>query len=363
MTLVALEAFQFTTNDGDAGQYECEDAIQAKYVAQTTQYGRPRVYDGWNFGKACALARTGTGNYFQVPFTADDEIIVGFAYKPSQLQGVSGARQRLFFLWDTGSGVGHVSCFTDRNSSIMFFRGTSWNANNHLGTVFHGLRMNRWTYVEIRILIHDTTGQIEVKLDGVQVANWTNLDTRNGGSAAQATILQMDAQWSSTNRAQTYLLDDFYFITTGAGTRTTFMGPGKIEVLYPDAEGTNIDFTPSTGTDNSALVDECPTDDTDYNESSTTGHYDLLTADNLTDITGGILGMQLNVDAKISDATTYDMFPTIYTGATQYDGSTETISEQTDWQTEWDVWEQNPNTSLDWTTSDINGLEIGYEVA
>jgi hypothetical protein len=361
VTLVALEAFEFTTNDGDSGQFEVEDAVLAKYTAQTTQYGRPRVYDGWGFGKAMSLARTGTGNYFNVPVSADDEVIVGLAYKPRQIAGVdSGRQQRLFYFW--GAGALHVSVYVDRCSSLIFFRG-GWNSANVLGMVPHCLRMDRWTYIEVRVKIHNTTGELEVKLDGTQVLDLTNLDTRNGGTGDEVSVITFDAQWSNTNKIQTYLLDDLYVLNTGSGVRTTFLGPGKIEVIYPDAEGTNIDFTPSSGTDNALLVDENPTSITDYNESSTTGDYDLLTADNLSDITGNIKGMQLNIDAKISDATTYDMFPMIYTGATQYDGTTETISEQTDWQTEWDVWEENPNASADWTTTTINGLEIGYEVA
>jgi hypothetical protein len=246
---------------------------------------------------------------------------------------------------------------------MHIFRSNGYTAANLLGSVWHKLRMDHWNYIEFRYLVHDSTGQIEVKIDGVQVLNLTGLDTRNGGAAAQCTDVSIHAQWSSTSREQTYLVDDIYVVTTGAGTRTTFLGPGKIEAIWPNAEGTNIDFTPSAGTDNSALIDENPTDDTDYNESSTTGHYDLFDATTISTITGGIKGIQVNVDAKISDATTYDMFPTIYAGTTQDDGTTETISEQTDWQTEYSLWAENPDTATDWTTGDIGSLEIGYEVA
>jgi hypothetical protein len=43
------------------------------------------------------------------------------------------------------------------------------------------------------------------------------------------------------------------------------------------AEGATNDYTPSTGTNNAALVDDNPAnDDTDYIESSTVGHIDYV---------------------------------------------------------------------------------------
>jgi hypothetical protein len=365
MTLETIEGAEtFGTTDGDAGGTDVQDALTAKYAGAFTNYGTPRIYDGWNAGKALVITRSGPGNYLHFPCTADDEVVFGCAYRPVQIAGsASSFREKFLSFYDDTSALHHVSVYVDRSSSLMFFRGPNWTAANLLGTCHGILHMNRWSYLEFRVLIHDTTGQIEVKLNGNQILNLTNLDTRNGGAAAQVTGVRYHAAWGTTSRDRSYLLDDVYLISTAAGTHTTFLGSGKVEAIFPDGEGTNIDFTPSAGTDNSANVDDNPIDDTDYNESSTVGHYDLLTADNLSIITGTVYGLQLNVDAKISDATTYDMFPTLYSGTTQDDGSTETISEQTDWETHWDVWEQDPDAASAWTTTTVNGVEIGYEVA
>ena len=41
-----------------------------------------------------------------------------------------------------------------------------------------------WCYIEAHVVIHDTTGSVQVKIDEETVINLTNVDTHNAAAAA-----------------------------------------------------------------------------------------------------------------------------------------------------------------------------------
>lgn len=363
MTLVAIEGFDtFGTTNGDAGSADVVTGIEAKYTGSYGQGADVRVYDGWGSGKAFAFGRDGSAddNYALIPIgSAVTTVIVGFAYKP---RAAPLAANYFLSLYDINEDKDHVTFMCLHGNTLRVKRGTF--GTTALGYVHDCFRPHRWVYFEVKATINDSTGAVEVKINGVQKLNLTGIDTNDGATTPQVTHikLQNGDGWGDSSLG-CYLHDDLYICTTAGSVNNDFLGPNKVESIYPDAEGDNIDFTPSTGTDNSALVDENPrNDDVDYNQSGTTGHYDLLTAVNLSTITGGIKGIQLNTDAKVTDASPLDLINKIKSSTTEDEASAQQVSDDAEYTTFYDIWEEDPATSTAWTVSGVNAVQIGYEV-
>jgi hypothetical protein len=223
------------------------------------------------------------------------------------------------------------------------------------------LAINSWYYLELKAVIHDTAGSYEVRIDGVVEAALTasGVDTRNGGATGQ-----WDRVVLAGPSVVLQYVDDLYICdTSGAAPRNTFLGPVKVETLYPEtdavAAGSNAGLTPSTGTDHGALVDETTPNTTDYNSSPTVGLKDTYNYPSLT-LTGTILGIQTNLYVQKSDTAARTVCAVVRAGGTDYDGAN--VSPLTTFSYFSEVRAQNPNTSNDWTSSDIASLQAGMKV-
>jgi hypothetical protein len=364
MSLLAIEGFEgYGTTDAAAGGAAVRAQCEAKWTGKFSEAFGPRIFDGWGAGKGFNAAHSGPYNFLIMPFGEPlDEIIVGFAFKPKtkpdaimQVMNFNDAREAF------ADGQGHVIVHVINGTSLHF---SSQTTGTFLGSANNCLLPNRWQYIEIRVKVHATAGEVECKVNGIQVMNLSGIDTDRGGSFAEMTEVWFYAMTANADTyARAYVIDDIYIVSTDAGVHTTFLGPTKIEGLFASAEGDNIDFTPSAGTDNSANIDENPVSTTDYNSSSTATDFDLLAADNLTLLSQNIRGVQLNVDFLVTEATPFGLLPKIKTGTTEDDGDEITTADDETWVTKFHVFDQDPDTATNWTAAGINGMQIGYEVA
>jgi hypothetical protein len=363
MTLVAIEGFDtFGTTEGDAGSADVVAGLQAKYTGEFEQGNDTRIYAGWGSGKALSFGRdtTADNNYALIPVgTPKATIVTGFAFRP---RGNPHVAQHFMSFYDVSEDKEHVACQCLLGNTLRVKLGTFGIVL--LGNVYDAFRPERWTYVEIKVTIDNTVGAVEVKINGIQRLNLTGIDTNNGATVPQITHVKLiGGEGNADSIDGSYMFDDVYVANTDGATNNDFLGPIKIESLFPDAEGDNVDFLPSAGTDNALNVDENPSDgDTTYNESGTFGHYDLLTASNLSTITGNIKGIQLNTDARVTDATPIDLINKVKTGVTEDEAAAQGVSDETNFTTFSDIWEEDPDTATDWTVSGVNGIQIGYEV-
>jgi hypothetical protein len=226
-----------------------------------------------------------------------------------------------------------------------------------LATGTSTLASNSWYYIELKGTIDDATGSYTLRLDGVNELTASGVDTRNGGTTGQWDRILIGAPVTST------YFDDVYVCDQSGAIRNDFLGPVKVETLYPQtdavAAGSNAGLTPSTGTDHGALVDETTPNTSDYNSSATVGVKDTYQYPSLT-LTGTILGIQTNLYVAKSDATARQVCAVVRAGGTDYDGAN--ISPLTTFAYFSEVRAQNPNTSADWTSSDITSLQAGMKV-
>lgn len=228
-----------------------------------------------------------------------------------------------------------------------------------LGASTNTVPIGQWCFVEVRVFVHDTDGQIEVRINGTVEINLTGIDTRNSTTLDAVNVVAL-RQCAGLSGA-TYF-DDLYVRTSSASTAESggFLGDIRIKPLYPDADGTYAQMTPSSGSSHYALVDETTPGTTDYVSSSTAGHKDTYSFENFSD-SGSIKAVQLNIYAAKDDAGFRGVDPMVKSGATEDFGTSQPLSVTVAYKTK--VWEKNPNTSNDWAQSELNSAEFGQRIS
>lgn len=218
---------------------------------------------------------------------------------------------------------------------------------------------NTWHYVEVELVIHDTTGSFKVWVDGTQVINQTGVDTRSnvGVNPADADTIWLGIDGSNPAGSNVCSFDDFYYRDTN-----THLGPCKIETLRPDADTATKDFTPNSGTANFSRVNETLVDgDTSYVQASVVGNRDLYTLGDLSSAPASIYALNVCQFAEKTDAAARTIYNSVQSNATDSDGSAFTLAASYG---RFDrILETDPSGGGAWTAARVNALMVGPKVA
>lgn len=214
------------------------------------------------------ITSAGSRGYVRRPFVNNTTtVIIGAAVRLSA--GATQSGGILFALLDVATLQVEIRPLAD--GAIRATRnGTT------LGTSAPGL-LNTSTHrmVEVKFTVDDSAGVVVVKVDNVTVLNLTAQDTKN---TANAYATQYQIGDHNAGAECDIQIDDFRILTTAGSVNNDFIGDRRSLWCPALAEGDQNDYTPSTGTNNAALVDDNPAnDDTDYVESSTVGNIDFYT--------------------------------------------------------------------------------------
>lgn len=281
------------------------------------------------------------------------EVWIGFGYYPR----LHNANQNYVCAFYTGGynpavAIGTEQCYikTNPNGTIAAYNG----AGTLLGTSTAIVTVDIWQYWEVYAKIGNSDGAITVRIDGVPVLSLTNVDTQNHASnnTLDTFILRSDQVTS--------WYDDVYATDSG------FLGPQNVYPLGPSAAGSFTQWDRGGSGDsgfNHSNVDERdaagPDGDTSFVYTSTASEIDMYTASDLgAGVTGDINAFQIILNAKKVTGGIGSLSPGVRTQGTNYFGYTETLSTSGYFYHDY-LWERNPNTGNNWTTSEINAIEIG----
>lgn len=287
-------------------------------------------------------------------FSSTDVIFVGFALKidkwPSTNQTI---RFQTYVNNTTGQCIVEIT-----DSGVFRIKRSSGGATVYTGT--YTLPIGVWHYIEFEIKIHDTTGYVTIRVDGVAVESATGLDNQSDISS------NMDrfSFGGDTAAAVNCDFDDFYILDdSGAAPYNTFLGDCRIETLSPNADGTTNNFTPSAGS-NYQNVDETPgpDDDTSYNESSGVGNKDLYNMTALSELFDTVYAVMPEVYARKNDVGTRTINNVVRTGTTEDDGPARGLGESYAYH-QGDILIQDPDTVTDWTAAGVNAAQCGLKIA
>lgn len=268
-----------------------------------------------------------------------------------KIANLGGAYSALLFQSDTTAmfGIG-----VNSSGAIVAYRQTSGISGiTTLGSSANGVFVgNAWYTLELIATVSDTTGSIQVRLDGEEVLNLTNIDTRNG---APTTVNRLRIQSTTTNGGTT--VDDLYI----TDQNSYLTKPVRIETLVPVSDGATLNWVPSTGTSHYALVDELPVSTTDYLSASNVGDVDELNLGNLSSTPAAIEELCLVAYASKTDATTRELYLGVKSGTTTSDGTSQVLN-STGLRHE-RVLATDPDTAAAWTANGVNNLILRPKVA
>jgi len=311
-----------------------------------------------------SLRSSGGGDYTaRLNLPPSVKKVVGFAYWVDNMSlWTDGVSYPISFY---SNGVQHITITFNAIGNILVRLGS--NGGTVLATSTQTSTTAAWHYLEVAVTIHDTTGTVVVRMDGVGWINFTG-DTRNGGTVT--TIDQLNIGYRNAGAGYSSAHDDFYVLNETDATATTgradntFLGDVKVEMVQPNADGATSQWVGSDGNSvqNYLLVDENPVNTTDYVGSATDGDRDLWGLPDIPASTLTVYAILPSVYASKSDAGAASL-KIIYrdNAGTVAAGSSQALTTGWAWYLG-GVLPTKPSGGA-WTVADINALQLGVEKA
>lgn len=294
-----------------------------------------------------------SGNRLVKRIAAADEsatIIVGTAVRLDSL-----ARTMIIQLLSDTAATVHISIENSpADYSLNIYKGQTGTL---LGNVACGASI--WHYVEVKCLLSDTVGTVEVRVDNRVVFTFSG-DTKNGGT--KTTFDAFSIGPGNISNVGNVAIDDVYLCNDAGAVNNDFLGDCRVDVLLPDGNGNYSQLVGSDAdsTDNYLLVDEAAPNTTDYvGVGAVNGDIDTYAFAALPTGSAGIAGVFHRQYAATSDAGARSVRSVARVAATDYPGADLALASTYGVQST--LWELNPNTSALWTPTEVNAAEFGSE--
>lgn len=211
--------------------------------------------------------------------------------------------------------------------------------------------------IQIKLVIDDAVGSIEVRVNNVTVINQTNKDTKATANA-YATRIRLVSNGAGSNGID---VDDFLVLDgSGAAPLNTFPGDIRVEGRLANAAGSVMNLAPSAGS-NEANVDDNPANDnTDYNASSTPGDKDLYGVQDLVSVAGSVLAVCVTTQDQKDDAGARTHSHLAKLGGVELEGTAYPAT--VGYSIHQTVFPTKPGGGA-WSIADVNAAEFGFKLA
>lgn len=305
------------------------------------------IETGRQGGSTRAVKNTSTSGLRHTVDDTSDTVVVGFAVKFDGFVTNGDLMQ----WWFNGAEKITLKLFTGGELAVDRY---STNLGSTSGL---GLTDGVWYYIELKILIANSGGTVDLKVDGVNVLSLTSQDTLQGTGAA----MDMVSLRGSSNIDPVF--DDLYVLDDSGSDNTDFLGDCIVETIFPDADGTTNDFTRvGGGSNNFQAVDDgyTPDEDTTYVHSSTASEKELYGFAALTTPVDTIYGVQVSMLARKEGSGSREVRCLARSSATEVEGDSKGLS--VDYLHRQHMYENDPNGGGDWTESAVNAAEFGFKI-
>lgn len=255
---------------------------------------------------------------------------------------------RLFQFGDAGSF--QCGVYLNSGGTLSIDRNT-----NILGTSSNSITAGSYYFIELKCTINDTTGSAVLRVNGTVWLTVTNVDNK---TTANAYVNELTL-WGDALDVVRY--DDLYVAnTSGSAPTNDFLGDCRVDMVLPNADGTYTQFTPSTGSDHYAVVDDASPNTTDYNSGAAAGDKDSYNMTNLSTMTGTIYAVQAGGAVAKDDAGARSIKVGVRSSSTDsVDAGTALSTSQLYYSK---IHETDPATAAAWTESGVNAAQTLFEV-
>jgi hypothetical protein len=249
---------------------------------------------------------------------------------------------RIRFLCDTGEYIELIW-----NSATHTMDAYIDNVLVDSGSV--GLSTADWFHIQFYVDIA-ASGSISVKINGHESIDYSG-DTRPDPATTGTTYVYLYSTLTPLPAKNAYFDD----LVIGSGG---YLGDLRCVDIRPNADGT-VQYTPSTGSDNYAMVDETPPSDSDYNETDVDGNADEL---DMTDFDGATYipravtaWVRARQDAGVGDSIQVG----VDSGGTDDMSAAQALSDSFEYF--FHTLDDNPADAAEWEDADIDALKLRYE--
>ena len=219
------------------------------------------------------------------------------------------------------------------------------------GAIMVGNNEAEWVWFDIVGTLADSGGHVEVWVNNVKKIDFTG-DTTNGAAVFDRILLRCPDGTGASNWSN---FDDLLIWPVA-----TRIGDSRIDYQPVNGDTADKDFTPSTGSDNYALLDEVPMAVADYVTAINLGDKDVYEVTNLSADTSSILAAQGVILFDKTDAGARELEVQIISAAADESGIV--VPGTTANMAYGPCVDVDPNTSAPWTYGGFNAMKLGLEV-
>lgn len=289
------------------------------------------------------------------PSQEDDTIFFGMRVNFNIFDIQSAGSDNIINFNEGGAATNHVKIIAqDGDGTLGAYRST-----NLIGTsAAAAYPQDQWFYLEGRVRIHDTTGLVEIRVDGNTVINLSNVDTRAGGTDGLIDRVRIGS--AEGNSVKLRICDFWVANEQGSGNDIRdFTGPVTFQSLRTDAAGNYTNWDVSAGANHDAVddpVDAIHDGDATYVETAV-AERDSYSVANMTGTTNPI-AVQVKATARYVNAR-QDMNTFLRRSSTDNDGATDSAVSIGYGDRAVSIWEEDPIASSAWTVANFNSTEFG----
>jgi hypothetical protein len=263
------------------------------------------------------------------------------------------------------TGLRHIFLRHTANGGIQVWRGPNPTLGVLLGSTPAALiNINRYQHIGIDFVIGSgTSGSVTIYVDEVPWLVLTGINTNGTGP------FQSPGPWAMFSWNTRGYLDDMYWgDNSGAAPWNAFFGDDRVEgqVALTDAVGGGgfyREWTPSTGTDHGALLDEIPpNDDVDYVEGNAAGLREVVKFPNITLAAGLVHGVQLMPNCIKTLSGDRRLAPLVRSGGADALGTSKGLQQTSYKYNPAQMFQVDPTTSIAWTAATTNAMQGGVQI-
>jgi len=221
----------------------------------------------------------------------------------------------------------------------------------------------RWYHFQLKVILENApNGAYELKIDGTTDVSGSSVDLSelSTNEGADSIGFKLDAQFATAVNVD---IDDIIMNDSTGTANNTFSGDGIVRGELPDSDGTHSEWTPSTGSDHYALVDDSDTSpsDSDFVSAESDNLRDLWGYGAITKIKDDNAAIQINTYAAMQSSGSRDFKHYMESNGTETEGSTTFTLSDVAWNCFSEVVEEDPDTTAAWTASGLNAAEFGIK--
>lgn len=322
----------------------------------------PQIDAGRFSGNAMRIRGSGgSGSITKNVTTPKDEMIVGVAWKP----GGTGHTAQIIFRDDNASSVSTTLSLiaSTGNASVV---STNGFVNEVTGAPV--LQSGVWQYLEFRLKVHATLGEIEVKLNEVVILTATGLNTGATGDLIDNLVL------AATNDSQLDHMDDLYLLDKTGSSNNDFLGGCRIDTLHTVGNGGTNDFTlfdDGAQTDYDILTNSAAVRnegvltigrDHNYVESGIVGASEDYDNDLFVTASGVIFGVQVVNNARSTSTGVLTYKDEMVIAGTPFDNGSTVIAANGDYSMSTFIRDTDPSDDATWTAAKVNAVGSGFTI-